>query len=196
MRDCAGPYQRAGVFVLQYLLPFVLKAEIKCNTHQQRNHNIQQVDRDGRHRSAAGRQWRPRKQPIGAAAKPAPLACRKQHGKLGQAGKKPVSHPVFYTGGREPPFGNCSYLPRVLALALSGCTRPSGLGSGLANCAIFLDPWHESVIHAALCQTFLHPPPFPIRKLPIATWSPMGSCIATLSKRLRWKSCSRSGTRS
>ena len=94
------------------------------------------------------------------------------------------------------PFGNCSYLPRVLALALSGCTRPSGLGSGLANCAIFLDPWHESVIHAALCQTFLHPPPFLIRKLPIATWSPMGSCIATLSKRLRWKSCSRSGTRS
>ena len=110
--------------------------------------------------------------------------------------KKAGFAPVFYTGGREPPLANCSYLPKVLALVSSGCTRPSGVRSGLANCAIFLDPWHESVIHAALCQKFLHPPPVPILKLPIALWSPMGSCIATLSRRLRWKSCSRSGTRS
>ena len=74
----------------------------------------------------------------GAAAKPAPLAYRKQHGKPGQAGKKPVSLPVFAPADVSRPFGNCSYLPRVLALALSGCTRPSGLGSGWQIAQFFL----------------------------------------------------------
>ena len=188
MRDCAGPYQRAGV-LFTVSLPFVLKAEIAahtCNgtTIYSRSTAMAAADRQ--------RSGNARKQPR------EPLRnrrlCLPQTAWQPDKGKEAAFR--FYTGGREPPFGNCSYLPRVLALALSGCTRPSGLGSGLANCAIFLDPWHESVIHAALCQTFLHPPPFLIRKLPIATWSPMGSCIATLSKRLRWKSCSRSGTRS
>ena len=41
---------------------------------------------------------------------------------------------------RAVPLGNCSYLLKVLVLALSGCTRSSGLRSGLANSAILLDP--------------------------------------------------------